>query len=103
LEQPESQGVVVNGRFYLFTRHFLDNRANGVHPEATDELIIEALSEPDYILPPEGNRTVYWKRIAEPDKYIWWLVVVVAEETSGLQVLTVYRDTTTRGERLWGK
>ena len=102
MEQPERQGVVANDRFYLFTGHFLENRANGVHTEATDERIILALSEPEHIMPPEGNRTVYWKRIAESDVDFWWLVVVIAEETSGLQVLTAYRDTTTRGERLWG-
>ena len=90
MQQQERPGVVANGRFYLFTGHFLDNRARGVHPEATNELIIEALSGPDHILPPEGNRTVYWKRIAESDIDFWWLVVVIAEETSGLQILTSY-------------
>ena len=93
---------MANGRFYLFTGHFLDNRANGVHLDATDERIIVALSEPDHIQPLEGNRTVYRKSILESDQDNWWLVVVVAEESSGLQVLTAYRDTTARGGRLWG-
>ena len=93
---------MANDRFYLFTRHFRDNRADGVHLDATDERIIDALSEPDHIQAPEGNRTVYWKDILESNQYNWWLVVVIAEETDGLQVLTAYRDTTGRGERLWG-
>lgn len=93
---------MANGRFYLFTRHIIDNRAKGVHLEATDQRIIAALSEPDHTQPPEGNRTVYWKWITVSDDDNWWLVVVVAEERGGLQILTAYRDTTDRGERLWG-
>ena len=93
---------MVNGRFYLFTRHFLDNRAKDEHTEATDDRIIATLSEPDYIQPPEGNRTVYWKMIVEWDDNNWRLLVVVAEERDGPQVLSAYRDTRGRWERLWG-
>lgn len=102
MEQPERPGVVANGRFYLFARHFLDNRAKGEHPEATDDRIIAALSEPDYIQPPEGNRTVYWKIITELYDDDWRLLVVVAEEPDGPQVLSAYRDARGRWERLWG-
>ncbi len=93
---------MANGQFYLFTRHFLDNRTKGAHLEATDERIIEALIAPDHVQAPEGNRTVYWRSILESDQGNWWLVVVIAEEATGLQVLSAYRDTTDRGERLWG-
>ena len=93
---------MANGRSYQFTRHFIDNRAIGEHTEASDELIIEVLSEPDHAQPPEGNRTVYWKRIIESDGDNWWLLVVVAEEADGPQVLSAYKDTRGRGERLWG-
>lgn len=102
MEQQERPGVVANGRFYPFTRHFLENRAKGNHLEATDDLIIQALSEPDHAQHPEGNRTVYWKRVSASNHENWWLVVVVVEETSGLQVLSAYRDEIARGERLWG-
>ena len=102
MEEQERPGVVVNGRFYLFTRHFLDNRAKDEHTEATDDRIIATLSEPDYIQPPEGNRTVYWKMIVEWDDNNWRLLVVVAEERDGPQVLSAYRDTRGRWERLWG-
>ena len=70
--------------------------------EARNERILIALSEPDHVQPPEGNRTVYWKNILESDQENWWLVVVVAEEARGPQILTAYRDTIDRGERLWG-
>ena len=102
MEEQERPGVEANGRFYQFSRHFLDNRARGVHLEATDERIIEALSSPDHVQPPEGNRIVYWKSILELEQGNWWMVVVIAEETTGLQVLSAYRDTVDRGERLWG-
>ena len=102
MEQQERQGVVANDRFYLFTRHFLDNRARYEHSEATDDRIIAALSEPDYIQPPEGNRTVYWKMIVESDDNNWRLLAVVAEERDGLQLLSAYRDARGRCERLWG-
>ncbi len=92
---------MANGRFYLFTRHFREKKAGGEHVEATDELIIAALSDPDYIQPPEGNRTVYWKLIVETDGDNWRLLVVVAEEPDGPQVLSAYKDTRGRGERLW--
>ena len=101
MEEQRRPGVVANGRFYLFTRHFLERRADGEHLEATDELIIKTLSEPDHTQPPEGNRTVYWKKIRESHGE-WWLLVVVAEEPSGPQVLSAYKDTRGRGERLWG-
>ena len=93
---------MANGRFYLFSRHFRENRARGTHLEATEERIILALSGPDHVQPPEGNRTVFWKNILESNQDNWWLVVVVVEESGGLQILTAYRDTTDRGERLWG-
>ena len=102
MEQEERPGVIANGRFYWFTRHFGENRARDEHLEATDELIISALSEPDYVQDPEGNRTVYWKRITESGEDYWWLLVVIVEETGGPQVLSAYRDTRGRGERLWG-
>ncbi len=89
----------MNGRFYMFSRHFLDNRAKSIHSEATDELIIEALREPEYIQPPEGNRTVYWKKIMGQWGE-WWLLVVISEETGGLQVLSAYENSE-RGLRLW--
>ena len=102
MEEQERPGVVANGRFYQFTSHLLDNTAKGLRLEATDERIITALSEPDHVQLPEGNRTVYWKSILESDQDNWWLVVVMADEASGLQILTAYRDMTGRGERLWG-
>lgn len=102
MEQPERQGVAANGRFYLLSLHFLDNRARGEHPEATDERIIAALSEPDYIQQPEGNRTVYWKMITESDDNNWRLLVIVAEERDGPQVLSACKDARGRWERLWG-
>ena len=92
---------MANGRFYLFTRHFLDNRARGEHSEATDELITAVLSDPDYIQPPEGNRTVYWKMILEAEDDNWRMLVVVAEEPGGPQVLSAYKDTRGRGVGLW--
>ncbi len=92
---------MANGQFYLFTRHFLDNRAGGEHSEATDELITATLSDPDYIQPPEGNRTVYWKMIVETDDDNWRMLVVIAEEPGGPQVLSAYKDTRGRGEGLW--
>ena len=92
---------MANDQFYLFTRHFLDNRAGGEHSEATDELITAALSDPDYIQPPEGNRTVYWKMIVETDDDNWRMLVVIAEEPGGPQVLSAYKDTRGRGEGLW--
>ena len=92
----------MNGRFYEFTRHLLDNRHKGEHLEATDDRIIAALSQPDYIQPPDGNRTVYWKMIVESDDNNWRLLVVVAEERDGPQVLSAYRDARGRWEGLWG-
>ena len=92
---------MANGRFYLFARHFLDNGARDEHTEATDELITAVLSDPDYIQPPEGNRTVYWKMILETNDDNWRMLVVVAEEPGGPQVLSAYKDTRGRGERLW--
>lgn len=99
MEQQERPGILANGRFYLFTRHFLENKGKGVHLEATDELIIEALSEPDHTQPPEGNRTVYWKKIRESYGE-WWLKVVIADEDSGLQVLSAYENSQ-KGAKLW--
>ena len=77
---------------------FLENKGKGVHLEATDELIIEALSEPDHTQPPEGNRTVYWKKIRSRRE--WWLKVVIADEDSGLQVLSAYENSQ-KGAKLW--
>ena len=101
MEEQERPGVEANGRFYQFSRHFLDNRARGEHSEATDELITAALSDPDYAQPPEGNRTVYWKMILEANAENWRFLVVVAEEPNGPQVLSAYQDTRGRGEGLW--
>jgi hypothetical protein len=101
LEGQERPGVEANGRFYLFARHFIDNRAKGEHSEATDELITAVLSDPDYIQPPEGNRTVYWKIILETNDDNWRMLVVVAEEPGGPQVLSAYKDTRGRGASLW--
>lgn len=94
-------GVTANNRFYAFSRHFLERRNIGEHQKATDELIIEVLSDPDQIQPPQGNRTVYWKKIQEPNQDDWWLLVVIAEETGGPQVLSSYRAND-RGNTLWG-
>ena len=75
--------------------------ADGDHLEAVDELIVLALSIPDYVEPPEGNRTVYWKLIQDVDGD-WWIQVVVIAEASGLQVLSACENTE-KGARLWGK
>ena len=99
MEQQERLGVVVNGRFYLFTRHFIENKTKGVHLEATDDLIIGALGEPDYAQPPEGNRTVYWKKIRK-SRGEWWLLVVAADEDSGPQVISTYENSE-KGAKLW--
>ena len=80
-------------------RHFLEKKANGEHLEATDEHLIDALSDPDHLQPPEGNRTVYWKKIRESHGE-WWLLVVVADEDSGLQVLSAYENSE-KGAKLW--
>ena len=82
----------------MFSRHFLENRERGIHQEATDEQITEALGGPDYIQPPEGNRTVYWKRIMEPQGE-WWLLLVISGEGEA-QVLSAYENSE-KGTRLW--
>ena len=100
MENLSELGVTVVGQLYRFSRHFLEKMELGDHLEATAEIIALALSEPDHVQPPEGNRTVYWKKILELD-YEWWLVVVISAEAGGTQVLTPY-DNTDKGARLWG-
>ena len=98
--QRERAGVTVNNQFYEFTRHFLERKSAGEHLEASDELIIDVLSNPDHIQPPQGNRTPHWKKILELNTDDWWLVVVIADEITGPQVLSAY-EANVRGERLW--
>ena len=93
MEQEERPGVIANGRFYWFTRHFLERRITDEdHQKATDELIGYTLSEPDYVNSPEGDRIVYWKIIEELNEDNWWLKVIIIENTSGPAVLTAYRN-----------
>lgn len=93
-------GITANNRFYAYSRHFLERKNTGDHQKATNENIINTLNAPDYIQPPQGNRTEYWKKFPAPDTGDWWLVVVIADEANGPQVLTAYEDTI-RGARLW--
>ena len=89
--QPHGQsGVVAGGVFYAHTPHFLSRREVD-HPEATDERIATVLEEPEVVVPPQGNRRVYWRQIYEPGVEPWWLKVVVADNPSGPAILSAYR------------
>jgi len=99
LNPQNPPGITANNRFYAFSRHFLERKDIGEHRKGTDECIISTLNEPDHVLPPQGNRTEHWKKFQDPDLGDWWLLVVIADEAGGPQVLTAYEETT-RGERL---
>jgi hypothetical protein len=87
-----SLGVVVRGRFYRHTDHFLQVREER-HPEATDERIRHVLDEPEYIEAQEGDRYACWRRIQESETGGWSMKVVVVENPDGPAILTAYRPT----------
>ena len=94
-------GVTVNGQFYPFAKHFMDNRQAGRHSEATNIRIGYVLENPEMIEPPDGERQVFWRRIRDTGTGEWWMKVVIDREPSIPEILTAYRDVTGKGERLW--
>ena len=62
------------------------------HSEATDERIVHVLENPEHTEDVGGGGHLFWSRIRESGTDVWWMKVLVVENSSGPAIISAYED-----------